>query len=107
MIKLYELRIEKSLSQRAIAKIFNISQATYNNWENGRTEPSIQQLIEIAKYFEVSVDYLIGNSDETGIIYVKRDLNDRKQQLLEFYDNIGYDEQNLVLYLVKSLASKK
>lgn len=35
MIKLSELRNEKGLTQREIAKIFNVSQGTYNNWENG------------------------------------------------------------------------
>ena len=60
MIRLIELRTEKGLSQRDMAKIFNVSQGTYNNWENDRTEPSIAQLISLATFFETSVDYLIG-----------------------------------------------
>jgi transcriptional regulator with XRE-family HTH domain len=68
MIRLLELRTEKNLSQRDMAKILNISQGTYNNWENGNTQPSIEQLIAIAKYFGVSVDYLIGNADDLGVI---------------------------------------
>jgi transcriptional regulator with XRE-family HTH domain len=68
MIRLLELRNEKNLSQRDMAKILNISQGTYNNWENQNTQPSIEQLIFLAKFFGVSVDYLIGNSDDLGII---------------------------------------
>ena len=64
MIRLFELRTEQNLSQREIAKKLNISQGTYNNWENGKTEPSIEDLIDISKYFKVSVDYLIGNQIE-------------------------------------------
>ncbi|MDE7167893.1 MAG: helix-turn-helix domain-containing protein [Clostridia bacterium] len=66
MIKLFELRTEKSLSQRELAKIMNVSQGTYNNWENENTQPSIEQLIALADFFEVSVDYLIGRTDDMG-----------------------------------------
>ena len=68
MIRLFELRTERNLSQRQMAKALNISQGTYNNWENSNTQPSIEQLIALAKFFGVSVDYLIGNSDDFGVI---------------------------------------
>ena len=66
MIRLLELRNEKGLSQRELANIMNISQGTYNNWENANTQPSIEQLISLANFFEVSVDYLIGRTDDMG-----------------------------------------
>ena len=68
MIRLFELRTEKELSQRDMAKALNISQETYNNWENANTQPSIEQLILLSKFFGVSVDYIIGNSDDFGIL---------------------------------------
>ncbi len=71
MIRLFELRTEQALSQREIAKKLNISQGTYNNWENGKTQPSIEDLIEISKLFKVSVDYLISNQVEE--VFVKED----------------------------------
>lgn len=49
MIKLYELREGKKLSQRGVAKALSISQSTYHNWENSITQPSIEQLIEDRK----------------------------------------------------------
>lgn len=65
-MRLLELRTERGLSQRAMAKEMHVSQGTYNNWENSNTQPSIEQLIALANFFEVSVDYLIGNTDESG-----------------------------------------
>ncbi len=44
----------------------NVSQGTYNNWENENTQPSIEQLIALADFFEVSVDYLVGRTDDMG-----------------------------------------
>lgn len=64
MIRLLELRQEKEWSQREVAKRLFISQGTYNNWENGKTQPSIEQLIALSKLFEVSIDYLVGNTAE-------------------------------------------
>ena len=68
MIRLLELRTYEGLSQREVAKALFISQGTYNNWENGKTQPSIEQLIALSKFFGESIDYILGNtalSDKT------------------------------------------
>ena len=44
MIRLFELRMEKELSQREVAKKLFISQGTYNNWENGKTQPTDDEI---------------------------------------------------------------
>lgn len=59
--RLKELRIEKNLTQEKLAKLIGMSKMTVSHWERGYCEPSIAQLIAIAKLFEVSVDYLVGN----------------------------------------------
>ena len=64
MIRLLELRQEKGLTQRQVAKALFVSQGTYNNWENGRTQPSIEQLIALSDFFGESIDYIVGNSKE-------------------------------------------
>lgn len=84
MIRLFELRTERELSQRDMAKILNISQGTYNNWENSNTQPSIEQLIALSKFFGVSVDYIIGNSDDFGIINYNEEPSD-KTDILSLY----------------------
>ena len=100
MIKLYELRTEKGLSQRSIAKILNISQCTYNNWENGKTEPSIAQLIEISKFFDISVDYLIGNSDDSGIINYNKVITEYQKSLLDNFSKLPATLQNNIFDLI-------
>jgi transcriptional regulator with XRE-family HTH domain len=66
-MKLKELRTSKNLSQAAIGKICGVSGQTILNWESGINEPSIKNLIVLADYFEVSVDYLIGREDHTSL----------------------------------------
>jgi len=57
------LRLEKKLNGIELGKIFNFSKSTISSWENETREPSQKVLKSFAEYFEVSVDYLLGNSD--------------------------------------------
>lgn len=57
--KLKELRLEKGLSQRKLGEIFNVCNQTVSFWESGSREPDLDALVEIAQYFDVSVDYLV------------------------------------------------
>ena len=61
--RLKELRIEKKSSQAEIGKLLNMSKMAVSHWDKGNSEPSIEQLKILARYFDVSVDYLIGFSD--------------------------------------------
>jgi len=103
MIRLLELRNEKNMSQREMAKNLGVSQGTYCNWENNRTEPSIEQLIEIARFFSVSVDYLVGNSDEIGIINVKKPLSKEELQVLSTLNALSDQSKTLLLNFINSL----
>ena len=61
--KLKELRLEKGVTQKEVAKALKISKSAYANYEQGVREPSYQVLINICKYFNVSADYLLGLED--------------------------------------------
>ena len=59
---LKELRLEKGLTQIEVAKIVNMSKMAISHWEKGNSEPSIEQLKLLARFFDVSMDYLTGFS---------------------------------------------
>ena len=58
------LRAEKKVGQNQLAQDINVSNASISYWENGRQEPSASALFKLANYFEVSVDYLLGITDD-------------------------------------------
>lgn len=62
-VKLRELRIEQRVSQRRLGEILGFSNQAVSTWECGLREPDCDSLIKIAKYFNVSVDYLLGLSE--------------------------------------------
>ena len=58
-MRLRELRNKSGFTQNEIANILGVSGQTILNWENGIYEPKINQLIQLADLFNVTVDYLI------------------------------------------------
>ena len=106
MIRLLELRRERGLSQREVAREFNVSQSTYNNWENSNTQPSIEQLIGLARFFEVSVDYLGGNSDEAGTITFTTTLSSEEKRMLDAYSSLSPSLRSACKTVLDALAGK-
>ena len=62
-VRLKELRKKKGISQLRLATDLNTTQNTISRYETGEREPGIAELIKIADYFHVSVDYLIGRTE--------------------------------------------
>ncbi len=62
--RLKDLREDKDLFQKDIAKILQISQQYYSEYEKGNRTIPIEYLIILAKYYETSVDYIVGLTDE-------------------------------------------
>ena len=62
--KLKRLRKEKKLNQSEVAEDLGIARTTYANYEQGKRFPGQENLIAIAEYFRVSIDYLLGEIDE-------------------------------------------
>lgn len=65
-LRLRELRLEQKMTQQRLALELCMSQNTVSRYENGEREPGLADLIRIADYFNVTVDYLIGRTDRVG-----------------------------------------
>lgn len=59
-----QMRLEKGVSQQVLAKETRISLRSIQNYEQGQREPKATQLIALADFFDVSLDYLVGRSDK-------------------------------------------
>ena len=63
-IRLYELRKSRNISQAALGAAVGLSKQTINDIEKGRSKTIIDRAILLADYFNVSLDYLTGRTDE-------------------------------------------
>ena len=61
--RIRDLREDKDLSQTQVAKMLNISQATYSRYESGYLDVPSEVLIALSKFYNVSVDYILGLTD--------------------------------------------
>lgn len=60
---LKDLRVERGIGQVELAKAINVSKGIISLWENGLREPNMSSLIALAKFFDVSLDELVGLSN--------------------------------------------
>ncbi len=61
--RIRDLRKERRMTQQELADTFSVRVRTYQGYEYGESTPDVAKLLEIADYFDVSLDYLVGRSD--------------------------------------------
>ena len=75
------LRKNKGLKQQEIAELLGVKRNTYSDWENGKTEPKLENVVKLAQIFNTTTDELLGQT-----IY-------SKAKLVRFLDD--YDESDI------------
>lgn len=75
------LRTDRSVTQTDVAGILNVGRSTIAGYETKGKQPDYDKLIKLSKYFDVSIDYLLGNTDQTK---VEEDIELTKQENLKF-----------------------
>ena len=86
-----KLRLKSKLTQEELAEKLNVTRQAVSNWENGKTEPDIETLTNIAQIFDISIDELVD-----GIPKGIRELRGKKSHL---YIGIGFT----LFYVISSL----
>lgn len=88
MNRIKELRKSKGVSQTELANALKVSQQTISSYENGTRDPDPETLTAISKYFNVSVGYLLG---ETNIPHRYEDADKFLSKLKKELNNRGFD----------------
>lgn len=110
--RLKSLRLEAKLTQKKIADFFNTSPQSYAQWEKGLRKPTQESLEKLANYFNVSTDYLLGNTNiknpETLDID-KEDLKKSLQKSVGFNGKPPTDEEveNMANAFLEYMANRK
>ena len=66
--KIKELREKENITQKEVASILGISRSSYNQFEQQYDIIPIKRLNQIANYFNVSIDYLLGLKDRKSVV---------------------------------------
>lgn len=94
--KIKELREEKGIQAKDIADYLGVTQSAMSNYEKGKRSIDTDTLVKIAKYLNVTTDFLLLNTDPAEI-----KLNDREKRLLESFNNLSKEKQEAYLKLLE------
>ena len=109
MFRLKELRKEANLTQEQLAEKLGLKYFNIGDWERGKCEPCIADLIRLAQIFRVSVDYLIGNTEDFSALLPDNtfsQLSKEEKNLLKWYNEMNDIHKYTLLDLAKSLYNK-
>lgn len=95
---LKKLRNEYNISQQQLADVIGVSQQSINKYENHNIEPDIETLKMMAKFFNTSIDYLVGyKKSETKF--------DNTQELLRLFNLMTVEQQRIFIEQGKAFVN--
>ena len=97
-MRLRYLRLKKNLTQGDVGNAVGITQFTYSNYENNKTEPDLETLKKLADFFEVSLDYLCERQYNNNIGYIPDDKKELVSEILELDDSLTNEVYQYVKY---------
>ncbi len=102
--RLKKLRAEKGITQKELAAIIKVPRDTVANWEVSRGTPNIETISDIASYFDVSTDYLLGRTDDPSP-KDRQHVND--DEALDYLDELHKRPEMKTLFQVSRKATKE
>lgn len=99
--KMKELREKQGLTQKGFGDIFGVSEATVSNYENGKRDPDLDSLCQIADYFDVSLDMLVRGKEKD------RPAGRSREEMLKMYDQMSEEELVLLQHLIETALADK
>lgn len=98
--RLKNLRLSNALTQTQLAEIINVSSLTIGTWEKGESMPDLVNVLKIANYYKISVDYLIGR---TNIPNTRSILSRSEKELLKNYRRLDIEDQAEIRVEIKHM----
>lgn len=106
--RLRELRLEKGLRQKDVAEKIGVCTASYGFYENWVNKPDPETLVKLAALYDVSIDYLLGITDDfgarttapTGEVF-----SSEEKKLVEDYRTLNFACKKLVKQTIETLKN--
>ena len=104
--RLKELRKSKGLSQQEVSNLFKVSRPCVCYWETGKRAPDYQALIELGNFYNVSIDYLLGLSNNRKLRVRDSFKNYRADDYIDI-SKLGEEEKRSIRDYYEYLLSKQ
>lgn len=110
MIKLKTLREQNNLTQRAFAEKLDVTHGAIGMWETGKRDPDIETLIKMSDFFGVSIDYLVGHSNEPYAAAKPApadEYSDEEKRLVGAYRVLPEGKRLFLLEMIEKFAAEE
>lgn len=98
--RFYDLCIQKGIKPNPLAQKIGISSGVISKWKNENTLPNGENLVKIADYLDVSVDYLLGRTDDPHF-------GQQKNELIALINQLTPAEQDKVITFYRLLKDEQ
>jgi transcriptional regulator with XRE-family HTH domain len=102
-LRIRELRLKKNISQLKVARLSGVSKSSYNYYELDDRKPTLDAIIKLADFFEVSADYLIGRTNDPDEIRITNLPEEYKEMGI---NHISVSLDNLIKMIPKESYDK-
>lgn len=102
--RLKDLREDKDLNQKQVGEIIGTSGNYYGDYENGKRDIPTERMIILAKYYQVSMDYITGLTNDKGGLHKN---NLEETELLMKYNNLTERRKGKLLQLLDMLTEEQ
>lgn len=102
MLRLESLRIERNIDQKVLSLDLRVSQPTISDWENGKKTPSVKNLIKLAAYFGVSIDYLLGLTEDKSTLVPEGGLSEAEESMIKLFRLVPTKDQDMVTQMIEA-----
>lgn len=105
---LKKLRQQYGISQQRLANAIGVSQPSINKYENHNIEPDIGILIKMADYFNTSIDYIVGRTEEQGKMARQEPfyLSKEEKETVMGYRSLSPEEKVCVRLVMQTILKK-
>ena len=94
---------DSDIKQKKLAQEFHVSEAALSNYLTGRSDMPVDILVKIARYFDLSMDYLVGLSDEP---HPPMTLNHSEQQIIRDFRALSPTQRELILHNIRFMLEQ-
>lgn len=104
---LSELREDRGLTQKQLAEVFHISNSSISSLETGYRAPSVDMVISLARYFDVTTDYLLGMSDcslSPSVLYEHIAPEVTVAEVISMLENLNETQKSALLIILKDMS---
>ena len=109
MNRIKELRIIKGITQTELGKQVGVNQSAIGKYEREELQPNLETLQKLAIYFDTTIDYLIGFTDDFDVVGENNQsgLSSKEQTLLKYFNLLEDDEKDKILKDCEYFVNKR